>query len=192
MISALHESVNKLMDGFFQQQEENKRLNKRCDELQTELRELQKRLTADHAEFERRIESASKSFENLTLDHVLVGYMGNGAPVFANKDIDTTTFYQRVDKSMSFVLILDSLQYFKNVKFDFMYWYNNRIIDKCGNNICLPPQPGFYQTAEQAVQNTETKNMYKLCKQLGITFTIYGQDRLNGVPVKLLFEDLQS
>ena len=28
------------MDGFFQQQEENRRLHKRIDELQTELREI--------------------------------------------------------------------------------------------------------------------------------------------------------
>lgn len=50
------------MDGFFQQQEENRRLHKRIDELQTELREMQARLATEREEFERRIDTVSKSF----------------------------------------------------------------------------------------------------------------------------------
>jgi uncharacterized protein YdaU (DUF1376 family) len=53
MFSAVKEAVNKLMDAFFQQQEENMRLHKRCDELQTELREIKAKLATEHEEFER-------------------------------------------------------------------------------------------------------------------------------------------
>ena len=60
MFSVLNEAVNKLMDGFFQQQEENRRLHKRCDDLQKELREMQARLATEHEEFERRIEAVPK------------------------------------------------------------------------------------------------------------------------------------
>jgi uncharacterized protein YdaU (DUF1376 family) len=60
MFSVLNEAVNKLMDGFFQQQEENWRLHKRIDKLQTELREMQARLTTEREEFERRITKPAK------------------------------------------------------------------------------------------------------------------------------------
>ena len=52
MFSVLNEAVNTLMDGFFQQQEENRRLHKRIDELQTELREIQARLATERDEFD--------------------------------------------------------------------------------------------------------------------------------------------
>ena len=44
-------------------------------------------------------------------------------------------------------------------------------------------------TSDYIIQNTQVKNIYKLCKELGIKFVINGQDRVNGVPLKMLFED---
>jgi thiamine monophosphate synthase len=35
----------------------------------------------------------------------------------------------------------------------------------------------------------EVKPLYDICKQYDIKFVIDGQDRVNGVPFKILFED---
>ena len=64
MFSVLNEAVNKLMDGFFQQQEENRRLHKRCDDLHTELRDMQARLVTEHEEFERLKETVLSSLHS--------------------------------------------------------------------------------------------------------------------------------
>jgi hypothetical protein len=189
MFSSLNEAVNKLMDGFFQQQEENQRLNKRCDQLQTELRDMQSRLLIEHEEFDLRIDSASKSFENLTLDHVLVGYhWGNkGNVIFVHKDADLSTLCERFGGSgrmQSYVMVIDGFQYLKNFAFEFNFWGSQlAIADKRGNIIFSPNPPGNIQTLEQMLQNPDTKNLYKVCKELGIKFVVNGSDSVNGVPI---------
>ncbi len=64
MFSTLNEAVNKLMDGFFQQQEENRRLHKRCDDLQTELRDMQAKQVTQHEEVERLKETVLSSLHS--------------------------------------------------------------------------------------------------------------------------------
>jgi hypothetical protein len=64
MFSTLNEAVNKLIDGFFQQQEENRRLHKRCDDLQTELRDMQAKRVTEHEEFERLKETVLSSLQS--------------------------------------------------------------------------------------------------------------------------------
>jgi hypothetical protein len=41
---------------------------------------------------------------------------------------------------------------------------------------------------EQIIQNHQVKHLYKLCQEYGIKFVINGEDRVNGIPIKLLFE----
>lgn len=64
MFSTLNEAVNKLIDGFFQQQEENRRLHKRCDDLQTELRDMKAKRVTEHEEFERLKETVLSSLQS--------------------------------------------------------------------------------------------------------------------------------
>jgi hypothetical protein len=44
-------------------------------------------------------------------------------------------------------------------------------------------------TSDYIIQNQQVKNIYKLCKELGIKFLVNGQDRVNGIPLKMIFED---
>lgn len=179
MFSALHEAVNKLMDGFFQQQEENKRLNNRCDELQTELREIQTRLTADHAEFERRIEAASS--KNLTLDHVLVGFIINNASIFIHKDADETSELFKWFARGNGRFIIESLQHFKNFKkIDLWDWGSVRFIDRQGNPIT---ESVGSLSLEKMSSDPGLKKLYKVCKELGIKFVFSGSDTFKGVPI---------
>jgi hypothetical protein len=182
MFSALNEAVNKLMDGFFQQQEENRRLHKRCDDLQEELREMKARLLLEHEEFERRIEAASS--ENLTLDHVLVGYIDD-FPVFVHRDVDEKSFlFKRFHRhGVGRFLIIESLQYLKNFKFDIYDWSSTQINDTQGNTIYNPADLPFCNTVEIMLQNPATKKLYNVCKDLGIKFVINGSDSFNGVPI---------
>ena len=162
------------MDGFFQQQEENKRLHKRCDELQNELREMKARLLLEHEEFERRVEAASS--ENLTFDHVLVGYTRNNQAIFIHKDADERSLRFRQMHHGRF--IIESLQYFKNFQqFEFEDWQHAEIIDRYGKII-------FKQDSYDSVDRPEDlKNLYKVCKDLGIKFVFKGSDTVNGVPI---------
>ena len=73
MFVVLNEAVDKHMDGFFQQQEENWRLHKRIDKLQTELRDMQARLTTEREEFERRITPFNLSNTNLSVTKATYG-----------------------------------------------------------------------------------------------------------------------
>jgi hypothetical protein len=178
MFSALNEEVNKLRDGFFQQQEENRRLHKRCDDLQEELREMKARLLIEH---ERRIEAVSS--ENLTLDYVLVGFGTNHTPIFIHKDADERFHLFKWFSRGNGHLIIESLQHFKNFKiFDFYdWWHTFTIIDRDGNTIYKYPQTGG--TVEIMSQTPGIKKLYKVCKDLGIKFVFNGSDMFNGVPI---------
>ena len=188
MFSALNEAVNKLMDGFFQQQEENRRLHKRCDELQEELRDMQAKQVTQHEEFERRIEAASKSFENLTFDHVLVGFCQDidvEIPIFIMKDSGSNLFERCITcanheiKNVS--VNLESFQYFDKI-LDYAEWSK------------LPSPLFFYKENYYEVFSdhpieyimscrNNLKDLYKACKELGIKFVINGSDSFNGVPI---------
>jgi hypothetical protein len=215
MFSSLNEAVNKLMDGFFQQQEENRRLHKRCDELQEELREMKARLLI---EFERRIEHVEKDLSNklekLTVnqintfsEQVLIGYV-RGIPVIVHKNCDIEQLFQNFVSIVNVPgtnsngcylhnceLIVENLKYLKNIFFDPARFLNITLIDK--NRVISPGS--FRKSSSEGyslccwhygvLQYPEVKIMYKLCKENGIKFKILGKDRLNGVPVKLLFED---
>ena len=186
MFSSLNEAVNKLMDGFFQQQEENRRLHKRCDELQTELRDMKARLATEHAEFDRRIEAASS--ENLTLDHVLVGFchdMDVEIPIFIMKDSRRNLFEACVtcaNHNISGVDVnLESFRYFDKI-LDYAEW----------SKLASPHffyKENYYEVfSNHSIESIMScrdnlKDLYKACKDLGIKFVINGSDAFNGVPI---------
>jgi hypothetical protein len=185
MFSALNEAVNKLMDGFFQQQEENRRLHKRCDELQTELRDMQARLLLEHEEFERRIEAVSS--ENLTLDHVLVGFRSwpgldcQSSPVFLHKNVSISTLMSEIKGTGHSKLILDSLNSLKNsTVFDIWFWSDTLIVNKNDDIISSPYRP---MSMETIGSYSQAKNLYKVCKELGIKVKVNGFESINGVPI---------
>jgi hypothetical protein len=128
------------------------------------------------------------------MDNILVGYYRDYSPIFAHKDSDNTQILEKLrgDRSdlIASTLILDSLMHFKNAYYDPQSpfgWVkiiskNREILYDCNGGI---PQ----LTSDYIIQNTQVKNIYKLCKELGIKFKIGGEDRVNGVPIKMIFED---
>jgi hypothetical protein len=197
MFSQLNEAVNKLMDGFFQQQEENQRLNKRCDELQNELRDMKARLLLEHEEFEGRIEAASKSFKNLTLDDVLVGFdytvydehiYDDETPIHIKKQSECSVFEALCDgvfgddvSNYKFCLILESFRYFDPI-FDLAQWSKFGFLDVCyeGKDLYCSER-----SLEDVISNPDNqlKDLFKVCKELGIKFVVNGSDSVNGVPI---------
>jgi hypothetical protein len=81
------------------------------------------------------------------------------------------------------------LKYLKNAYYDPQSCFGwiktinkkREILYDCNGIISLP--------SDYIIQNTQVKNIYKLCKELGIKFKIGGEDRVNGIPIKMLFED---
>jgi hypothetical protein len=207
MFSAINEAVNKLMDGFFQQHEENRRLHKRCDELQEELREMKARLLFEHEEFERRIEAVSS--ENLTLDFVLVGFNyndndDNETPIFIKKQSKCSVYEALCDGAFgddvsiyNFCVIMESFRYFDRI-FDLAEWcqigffsvyYEDKIL-YCSESsvehfISNPDNQLKDLSVERLISNPDNqlKDLYKVCKDLGIKFVFKGSDTVNGVPI---------
>jgi len=198
MFFQLNEAVNKLMDGFFQQQEENKRLHKRCDDLQSELREIQARLLTEHEEFDTLFDSASKSLNYLTLDDVLVGfdytvyaeniYRGE-TPIYVKKQSERSVFEALCDDGVigddvskyEFVLILESFRYFDPI-FDLAQWSKLGVLDVCYEGKDLYRSE---RSLEDVISNPDNqlKDLFKVCKELGIKFVVNGSDSVNGVPI---------
>lgn len=190
MFSVLNEAVNRLMDGFFQQQEENRRLHKRCDDLQTELREMQARLATEREELERRIEASSKSFENLTFDFVLVGFIYNDdsmeTPIFIKKQSGCSVFQALCNDALgadvcsyNFSLNFESFRYFDPI-FDLAEWSEVDYLSVQYEDKYL--YQGYSESVELLMLNPTQglKNLYKTCKDLGIKFVVNGSDSFNG------------
>ena len=127
------------------------------------------------------------------MDNILVGYYRDYSPIFAHKDSDNNHIMEKLrGDRCDFIcstLILDSLKHFKNVYYDPqspLGWVktiskNREILYECNGMQSL--------TIDYTMSRPEFKNIYKLCKELGIKFKIGGEDRVNGVPIKMLFED---
>ena len=196
MFASLSEAVNKIVDGFFQQQEENNRLHKRCDELQKELREIKAMLLTEHEEFDQRIDSASKSFKSLALDDVLVGfdytvyaeniYRGE-TQIYVKKQSERSVFEALCDDGVigddvskyEFVLILESFRFFDPI-FDLAQWSKLGVLDVCYEGKDLYRSE---RSLEDVISNPDNqlKDLYKVCKELGIKFVVNGSDSVNGV-----------
>jgi hypothetical protein len=127
------------------------------------------------------------------MDNILVGYYRDYSPIFAHKDSDNNHIMEKLrGDRCDFIcstLILDSLKHFKNAYYDPqspLGWVktiskNREILYECNGMQSL--------TIDYTMSRPEFKNIYKLCKELGIKFKIGGEDRVNGVPIKMLFED---
>jgi hypothetical protein len=127
------------------------------------------------------------------MDNILVGYYRDYSPIFAHKDSDNNQIQRKLQGEesnfASSTLILDSLKYFKNAYYDPQSAFGwIKIINKNGIALC-PSAHGQQLTFDYTMSRPEVKNIYKLCKELGIKFKIGGEDRVNGIPIKMLFED---
>jgi chaperonin cofactor prefoldin len=126
------------------------------------------------------------------MDNILVGYHRDSFPIFAHKNssiqqIKDKLKGDRSDDACS-TLILESLKHFKLAVYDVTSFQNVKIISK-NTTIDISPTVGHSYSTEQFIQRIEVKNIYKLCQEYGIKFVINGQDRLNGVPIKMLFDE---
>lgn len=147
-----------------------------------------------HTELERKIEKIIEESNIGLMDNILVGYYRDYSPIFAHKDSDNNQILEKLrgDRSdfICSTLILDSLKHFKNAYYDPQSPFGwVKIINK--KREILYDCNGHMQslTIDYTMSRPEFKNIYKLCKDLGIKFKIGGEDRVNGIPIKMLFED---
>ena len=131
--------------------------------------------------------------DNGLMNNVLVGYY-NQLPIFINKNCNVSDLIKclKQDRNdyQSSSRILDSLKHCKNVYYDPSVFQHLKVINQNCNilykNLRLPHEN---IPIENIIQQSDIINIYKLCKEYGIKFVINGQDRVNGVPLKMLFED---
>jgi hypothetical protein len=139
-------------------------------------------------------------------DNILIGYF-YGLPVFAHKDSTTQNLLNNFNDLMSGFgkssymyqnceLIFENLKYLNQAVYDAPYFMHITLINK--DRTIMPESlrktksehHGIIGWDDNFLQTPLLKNLYKLCKKYGIIFKINGQDRVNGVPIKLLFEDI--
>ena len=142
--------------------------------------------------------------ENIN-EHILIGYksQNNGmcrVPVFIHKNCNWEELKQSLYSGLSHLppLGASSLYLYKikkliNVKsFDLQEINGLSIINNDETNIIVCGG-NSRQNWEQWISSNEgvmgIKQVYKFCIDNGIKFVIKGQDRVNGVPIKMLFED---
>lgn len=130
------------------------------------------------------------------MDNVLVGYYRDYSPIFVHKDSDTIQLMVKLRGDRSdfccSTLIFESLKHFKNAYYDPALCQHLKIINKTSDILYeIPAGYGSHMSipVEYLIQNCQVKNIYKLCQEYGIKFVINGEDRVNGVPIKMLFEE---
>jgi hypothetical protein len=146
------------------------------------------------ADLECKIEKIIEESNIGLMDNILVGYYRDYSPIFAHKDSDNNQILRKLQGEeesnlASSTLILDSLIHFKKAYYDPQSPFGwIKIINKNGIVLCHT-NIGHQLTFDYTMSRPEVKNIYKLCKELGIKFKIGGEDRVNGVPIKMIFED---
>jgi hypothetical protein len=155
-----------------------------------------------HADLEDKLKQISQESSVGLMDNVLIGYQ-NDLQIFVHKDSNNEEIWKKFNTiSGLFVcnqggnghfqhslFILESLKYLKNAYYDPQSCFGwiktinkkREILYECDGMIAL--------TSDYIIQNQQVKNIYKLCKEWGIKFLINGEDRVNGIPIKILFED---
>lgn len=135
-------------------------------------------------------------------DHILIGYKSASPfqiPIFVNKNCDWETLRESLRSCITSnswygsQLYFEKLKYLKNIKeFDLYQLYGVRFYNK-NNTIALALGCSTHNFEQWFKSNNckinDIKQIYNLCKENGIKFVVNGQDRVNGVPLKMLFED---
>jgi len=147
-----------------------------------------------HDDLESKLKQISEESSVGLMDNILVGYYRDYSPVFAHKDSDLNKITEKIRGDMpdfgASTLILESLKHFKNAFYDPSRFQHLKIINKTGKILYKTNEMRhIHIPVESLIQNPEVKNIYNLCKEYGIRFVINGQDRVNGIPIKMLFED---
>ncbi len=144
-------------------------------------------------ELEQKMATIAEDSSAGLMDHVLVGYQ-NAFPIFVHKDSNTLKLNEKLlgdrrDHICS-TLIFDSLKYLKNAYYDPALFQHLKTTNKKGEILYETPAGSYMGIpVEQIIQNHQVKNLYKLCQEYGIKFVINGEDRVNGIPIKILFEE---
>jgi len=168
------------------------------DDLLNTEREDMKKIQAD---LESKMVKIVEENNTGLIDNILVGYY-DGFSMFTYKDSNNIELSGKFKgfgcnrdrsncKKASFVLILESLKYLKNANYDPVWFYDYELINKNGKQIKSARNSMIYKTDgwhDDKIKSIEVKNVYKLCKEYDIKFLINGQDTLNGIPIKMLFE----
>lgn len=142
-------------------------------------------------ELEQKMATIAEDSSAGLMDHVLVGYYQDYTPIFVHKDSNTIQLYEKLKGNrgdISCTLIFDSLKHFKNAYYDPSLFQQCKTINKKGE-ILFDSFGNTWTPVEQIIQNHQVKHLYKLCQEYGIKFVINGEDRVNGVPIKILFEE---
>jgi len=133
---------------------------------------------------------------------ILIGYRpessgGQIVPIVVNKECDWNKLQGQIrtcyGNYFGCSIYIHKLNKLTNIKyFDIHQLQGLRIVDN-NDNIIIEVNPSnncdMLSWTTCYTNKDKIKNLYKLCKEYGIKFVINGQDRINGVPLKMLFED---
>jgi hypothetical protein len=177
-------------------------LTQRIIALETQNQQLLQKTASLDAELQKCIIDTESMCAVGFMDNILIGFCRN-LPILAHKDNDLNQLWTLFCNSgashghgyfLDCEFIFESLKHFKNAYYDPAGFTNMTLIER---NRSVSPNSIRKSSHENTlnhwddslIQSPEVINMYKLCKEYGIKFKIHGEDRYNGVPIKLLFED---
>lgn len=172
-------------------------INRIKDELVTTIVETERQnIQKIHADLETKLVKIADQSSVGLMDHILIGHGGDDSAfsLFFHKDSDMEIIHQKFCwQPGNKILILQSLKHFKNGYYDPARMIDIKVFDE-GHEYCITSLNhgggGAFHWHDNYLQTPLLKNLYKLCKKHRIIFKVNGQDRVNGVPIKLLFEDI--
>jgi hypothetical protein len=156
-----------------------------------------------HVDLESKLKQISEERSIGLMDNILVGYQNN-LQIFVHKDSNNEEIWKKFntisglfvcnqggnDPFQHSLFILESLKCLKNAYYDPQSCFGwiktinkkREILYECNGHM-----PSL--TSDYIIQNQQVKNIYKLCKELDVKFKFGGEDRINGIPLKMIFED---
>lgn len=144
---------------------------------------------------EMQINFDSKFLKNTNTlqNNVLIGFQDVHCitPIFINKNV-TADEYLFICKNYCKTIILESLIFLQNSYYDPAVFYGNKVIFNDGKTLrtIRSTKPCLREPDENIINDPEVKNIYSLCKKMGIKFTYLLENQVNGVPLKILFNDM--
>lgn len=178
-------------------------LTARIIALETQNQQLLQKTASLESDLKKCIVDTESTCAVGLMDNILIGYCRN-LPILVHKDSDLNQLWTSFQTSaaahdhgffLDCELIFENLKHFKNAYYDPAGFTNMTLIER---NRSVSPnsirksshENTLHHWHDGLIQSPEVINIYKLCKEYGIKFKIHGEDRFNGVPIKLLFEDL--
>ena len=173
-------------------------INRIKGELEETIRQADRE---DIQKVQKNLESKMvKIIEENVDEHILIGHRlesNKTIPILISKNCDwnklQSEYINNGQHRNGWYLYFNKLSKLTNMKyFDILYFNGLSIVDNKDNIIFqINPNNNCDLTSWATCHTNKDKirQIYKLCKDYGIKFVINGQDRVNGVPLKMLFED---